>query len=101
MYITNDDKQNYLFFILKLLVQRLRCLDTTSWEQKNQNKIKTSIVFSERIRERIYKTLCTSTIHSPLTPWLMPHNKILCTSLLLKLLLILSPNLITPWPRKQ
>ena len=56
MYIPNDDKQNYPFCRLELVVET------------NQNLLKSPKLVSQRIRKRYYKILGTSVINSPLSP---------------------------------
>ena len=47
----------------------MKRLDTTSFELTNQNSVKVPKVFlSQRIQKRVYKTLDTTVITSPLSP---------------------------------
>ena len=65
MYIPNDDKRNYLFCRLKLLI---KSLDTASLKLVWNNAIKVPKVLSQRIILHHYKTLGTIVIFSPMYP---------------------------------
>ena len=61
IHIPNSNKQNYPFWRSKILVDKF--IHQIVKKINNQNSIKIPKVKSQRLRERVYKTLGTSIIY--------------------------------------
>ena len=70
IFIPNDDTQNSLFCKLQLLKR----LDTQLHESANQNSLKVPKVDKSTNKKTWLKTLGTSVINSPLSPFLPEIN---------------------------
>ena len=69
MYFPNYDKQNNSFCRLKLVVAR-----SDTQLNKQSKLIKSPKLLSQQIRKRNDKTLGTTVINSPLSPFSLPQN---------------------------